>query len=373
MPQEGQAPGRPTSPEAFERARLCTFVCAAAGVQDAPLLHLSHHDGMHWNSVRAADDYSSGPPAPISLTAALADPASLPAAAGRSWGPRDEERVAAGTGCGDVARMRATLERHGGDVDAAVEALVEELGQEGEEEVVNEGPAPGTAGDAAGGGGGAMAASASTAVEQQPACRASQVGAGAPADGSSRSSGGGGGAQATDKQRSASGRQAAGVGVLEVSSTERVALRLHEAGEGPFTRVIVSLQIGAAAAVAAVAPDGSSGAAGGPGPGQPGTSSSDSEGEEEGGPHGCASAARAAQFAAAKKGVRVRGKGAAAVGGPTRRNKPCPCGSKLKWKNCCGRRGRAGSGTAAGGGSTNGVDTSTAAQVAQAQLQELLI
>jgi hypothetical protein len=29
------------------------------------LLHLSYHDGEHYNSVRRADDYSPGPPQPI--------------------------------------------------------------------------------------------------------------------------------------------------------------------------------------------------------------------------------------------------------------------------------------------------------------------
>ena len=43
--------------------------------QDAPEIHLSYHDGAHYNSVRAADDFADGPPAPVALGARSAGPA----------------------------------------------------------------------------------------------------------------------------------------------------------------------------------------------------------------------------------------------------------------------------------------------------------
>lgn len=36
----------------------------------APGLHLSYHDGEHYNSIRLADDYGPGPPQPVVVTAA---------------------------------------------------------------------------------------------------------------------------------------------------------------------------------------------------------------------------------------------------------------------------------------------------------------
>ena len=35
--------------------------------QDAPTIHLSYHDGEHYNSVRMASDMGSGPPKPIAV------------------------------------------------------------------------------------------------------------------------------------------------------------------------------------------------------------------------------------------------------------------------------------------------------------------
>lgn len=40
---------------------------AAPGQPPPPMLHLSYHDGQHYNSVRMADDFGHGPPAPIVL------------------------------------------------------------------------------------------------------------------------------------------------------------------------------------------------------------------------------------------------------------------------------------------------------------------
>lgn len=43
--------------------------------QDTPEIHLSYHDGAHYNSVRRADDFADGPPALIALGACSAAPA----------------------------------------------------------------------------------------------------------------------------------------------------------------------------------------------------------------------------------------------------------------------------------------------------------
>ncbi|WIA18597.1 hypothetical protein OEZ85_010037 [Tetradesmus obliquus] len=92
------------------------------------LLHLSYHDGEHYNSVRRAGDYSPGPPEPISDLAPVAHAGQLQT----SWSAADEDRVAAGTGCDNPALIQQQLAAAGGDVDAAIEAVIEILAAEGE-------------------------------------------------------------------------------------------------------------------------------------------------------------------------------------------------------------------------------------------------
>lgn len=84
--------------------------------QDAPAIHLSYHDGEHYNSVRRADDHTTGPALPSAI--AERTPTSAEKAAARSWGPTEEEQVVQGTGCyDDPAVVRQALEDVHGDPD----------------------------------------------------------------------------------------------------------------------------------------------------------------------------------------------------------------------------------------------------------------
>ena len=84
--------------------------------QDSPAIHVSYHDGEHYNSVRRADDHTSGPPLPIAIAERL--PTSAEKAAARSWGPAQEELVMRGTGCyDDPAAVQQALEAAHGNPD----------------------------------------------------------------------------------------------------------------------------------------------------------------------------------------------------------------------------------------------------------------
>lgn len=112
-------------------------------------LHVSYHDGQHYNSVRNAGDHSSGaPPEPIVLqqvsAAAAAAAAGKGAGAGSGgpggdWGEREERMVCRNSGCHDRALVRKALEEAKGDVDAAVEKVIEALSHQAEQEEEEEG------------------------------------------------------------------------------------------------------------------------------------------------------------------------------------------------------------------------------------------
>ncbi|KAK9843989.1 hypothetical protein WJX81_001182 [Elliptochloris bilobata] len=75
--------------------------------KDALDIHLSYHDGAHYNSVRRSDNFADGPLAPFGLLRATP-------AAKRAFGDREEERVAQEAGCfHDCAAVRAALEAAG--------------------------------------------------------------------------------------------------------------------------------------------------------------------------------------------------------------------------------------------------------------------
>ncbi len=95
--------------------------------QDSPAIHVSYHDGEHYNSVRRADDHTSGPPLPIAIAERL--PTSAEKAAARSWGPAQEELVMRGTGCyDDPAAVQQALEAAHGNPDQ-VRAVVLDNGR----------------------------------------------------------------------------------------------------------------------------------------------------------------------------------------------------------------------------------------------------
>ncbi|GIL57993.1 hypothetical protein Vafri_13190 [Volvox africanus] len=99
----------------------------------APMLHLSYHDGQHYNSVRCADDFGTGSPAPIVIrgdgTLAARPPPRQKAGDG-NWDEKDERRVASSTACTDMALVCKALEEARGDVEAAIERVIEALAAE---------------------------------------------------------------------------------------------------------------------------------------------------------------------------------------------------------------------------------------------------
>ncbi|XP_047956988.1 OVARIAN TUMOR DOMAIN-containing deubiquitinating enzyme 7-like isoform X2 [Salvia hispanica] len=113
------------------------------GNHDAPMIHLSYHDGEHYNSVRTKDDTCSGPARPIVIKLCQKGDADLSAksnqpktAARKSTGGcgmsaicEDSIKMAmAGSGCRDARKVEQALQQAGGDVDAAIEVLVAEEG-----------------------------------------------------------------------------------------------------------------------------------------------------------------------------------------------------------------------------------------------------
>ncbi|KAL7101407.1 hypothetical protein ACP275_08G051900 [Erythranthe tilingii] len=106
---------------------------------EVTMIHLSYHDGEHYNSVRSKEDTCSGPARPIVIKgdADLSTKSSQPKAAaskskeegGRNAVHEDSLKlVKAGSGCEDVRKIEQALQQVGGDVDAAIEVLVAEQG-----------------------------------------------------------------------------------------------------------------------------------------------------------------------------------------------------------------------------------------------------
>lgn len=80
------------------------------------MIHLSYHDGEHYNSVREASDFGRGPPRELSLgtrTASGADAAQLR----QSWGVKEVQLVKQGTGCDDTGPVEWALNSSEGQVD----------------------------------------------------------------------------------------------------------------------------------------------------------------------------------------------------------------------------------------------------------------
>ena len=77
---------------------------------------LSYHEQEHYNSVRLASDFGTGPPEPIRLSPDGAGPAPAEAAEQQDSG-QTEERVMQGTGCRNAGSVRQALCDAGGDVD----------------------------------------------------------------------------------------------------------------------------------------------------------------------------------------------------------------------------------------------------------------
>ncbi|CAD7699812.1 unnamed protein product [Ostreobium quekettii] len=86
-------------------------------------VHLSYHDNDHYNSVRLANDFGRGRPVAVELQADGAKPGQENTP-GSEWGPLEEKIVAENTGCKDSGAVRLHLEACGGDVDRAVERII---------------------------------------------------------------------------------------------------------------------------------------------------------------------------------------------------------------------------------------------------------
>lgn len=91
--------------------------------QKARTIHLSYHNGDHYNSVRLADDFGDG--------AAQEVPTGGPAIAKQPPPPEQdrhaEELVERGTGCSERDAIAAALKDSGGNADKAIEVLIERM------------------------------------------------------------------------------------------------------------------------------------------------------------------------------------------------------------------------------------------------------
>ncbi|RDY00880.1 OTU domain-containing protein 3, partial [Mucuna pruriens] len=105
------------------------------------MIHLSYHDGEHYNSVRLKDDPCDGPARPIVIKADanLSTPSHQTkdmdnkprGGAGReTFQPGSIKLVMTGTGCENAEKVEQILEQVNGDVDAAIEFLIAEQGTE---------------------------------------------------------------------------------------------------------------------------------------------------------------------------------------------------------------------------------------------------
>ncbi|GLC46448.1 hypothetical protein PLESTF_000847500 [Pleodorina starrii] len=358
----------------------------------APMLHLSYHDGQHYNSVRCADDFATGPPAPVVIRGDGTIAARPPRPAGDgSWDERDERRVVTSTACTDMALVRKALEEARGDVEGAIERVIEALAAVAEEPAVEE---PGAMGDSA----------ASSAASEPPA--ASALSSTAP----------------PAKEVSAVGTTPANRHVACLGE------EVSEQGSGdgdPGTRGVATVRRGSGADDTSANPgDGAYGGGtegDGSGIGIAAMSSSSPAGAAATAAEGLGAAANttsattasqapppqqqqqqqpaaaAAATAPAAKTSRVGGTRVAVGKGVTRRtsataassgpsnNKPCPCGSKKKYKACCGpaaaaaqrRRATAGIGPDGAGSASSaaaaGSDSQSGSTVVVAQVAALVI
>ncbi|KAF7828702.1 OTU domain-containing protein 3 isoform X1 [Senna tora] len=117
----------------------------------ARMIHLSYHDGEHYNSVRSKDDPCDGPARPIVIKADADLSATSHQAkvmANKSHGHAGKETfqsgciklVMAGSGCENAEKVEQILVQVNGDVDAAIEFLIAE--QEAEECSAKSDPPP---------------------------------------------------------------------------------------------------------------------------------------------------------------------------------------------------------------------------------------
>ncbi|XP_059623909.1 OVARIAN TUMOR DOMAIN-containing deubiquitinating enzyme 7 [Cornus florida] len=111
------------------------------GDREARMIHLSYHDGEHYNSVRLKEDTCLGPARPIIIKAdadVSATSHQAKAAVTKSKGEAGKnfmhaepiKLVMVGSGCESEKKVEQVLQQVGGDVDAAIEFLIAEQGTE---------------------------------------------------------------------------------------------------------------------------------------------------------------------------------------------------------------------------------------------------
>ncbi|KXZ46175.1 hypothetical protein GPECTOR_46g244 [Gonium pectorale] len=304
----------------------------------APMLHLSYHDGQHYNSVRCADDFSSGTkPAPVVIRGDGTLAVRPQRAAGDGdWDERDELRVAESTACSDMALVRRALEEARGDVDGAIERVIEALAQAEPTEPQLERGAGASA---------EVGAGADPSPSAQPPEKAEASDGAVPGPGARDSGGDITGAEGeAGKQRD---------GYLE--GTSRCSGGEDKAGRE--TRGDGTPGQGAASGAATAAATPASPSAG--------------DGVQA---EGVKAAGRETTAAAAGRSRKADGPRKAAAAGPAApsNNKRCPCGSGKKYKACCGpaaaaagrRRAAGGDGDAGTPDGSSAGGTVLAAQVA---------
>ncbi|CAL5324635.1 unnamed protein product [Camellia sinensis] len=107
--------------------------------REARMVHLSYHDGEHYNSVRLKEDTCTGPARPIIIKADAdlsATSRQAKVAVTKSKGGAGKnfihaeaiKLVMSGGGCEDAKKVEQVLQQVDGDVDAAIEFLIAEEG-----------------------------------------------------------------------------------------------------------------------------------------------------------------------------------------------------------------------------------------------------
>lgn len=107
----------------------------------ARMIHLSYHDGEHYNSVRSHEDPCDGPARPIIIKADAdfsATSHQVKAGAGKSKAGAGKNiihagsvrQVMEGSGCENVEKVEQVLLQVDGDIDAAVEFMIADQGTE---------------------------------------------------------------------------------------------------------------------------------------------------------------------------------------------------------------------------------------------------
>lgn len=105
--------------------------------RETTMIHLSYHDGEHYNSVRLQDDSCEGPAKPIVIKVdanvsafnndkkATSNESKSPSSK-NTFDSESIKLVVLGTGCENINKVREVLQEVDGDVDSAIEYLIME-------------------------------------------------------------------------------------------------------------------------------------------------------------------------------------------------------------------------------------------------------